>query len=215
MKQIDYIFDLIEKSDVTLIGYTHRVENIKDEIISKMPCYKLGEISSSFSLKAYMRDIKLNQILEDGEYFKYIVLDIGDIRIVDDNKLNPMGRVKLIERIISNIREDMYKLYNEVCGNDLGSDFDDPESHVEEKFETPYKLIVTTPLYRSSVEHDIKNFTGGSKPLYMSDFAFVIQEPKLLIKSNIKVIKNRHDVDIDNISLEGLKEYKYNEISNK
>jgi len=215
MDNINYIFDLIQKSDVTLIGYTYRVENIKDEIISKMPCYRLGEINSSFSFKAYMRDIKINQILDDLAYFKYIVLDIADVRVSsDDGVLNPLSRVKLIERLISNIRQD--KLCNEAFGNYLGSDFDDPESHVEEKFETPYKLIITTPLYKQpSNEHDIKSFTGGSKPLYMADFAFVIKEPKLLTKSNIKVIKNRHDYERDNISLDGLKEYKYNEISNK
>lgn len=207
MRQIDYIYDLIDKSDITLIGYTFKVERIKDELISKLPCFKLGEISSSFSLKAYMRDIKLDQILGEGEYFKWLVLDIGDITIPTDKDM--LGRAKIIERVISNIREDMYKLYRELSHNSLGSDFDDPESHIEEKYETPYKLIVTAPMYKSSSEHDINNFTGGSRPMYMSDFAFVIQEPKLFNKSTIKVIKNRHDIEMSNISLDGLKEYKY------
>lgn len=29
MKQIDYIYDLIDKSDITLIGYTYKVEKQK------------------------------------------------------------------------------------------------------------------------------------------------------------------------------------------
>lgn len=43
----------------------------------------------------------------------------------------------------------------------------------------------------------------------MSDLVFAIQEPKLFKKSTIKVIKNRHDIEVDNISLDDLKEYKY------
>lgn len=46
-----------------------------------------------------MRDIKLNQILEDDVvYFKYIVLDIDDVRL--DNKLNTINRVKIIKNSI-------------------------------------------------------------------------------------------------------------------
>lgn len=210
MKQIDYIYDLIDKSDVTLIGYTFKVERIKDELISKLPCFKLGEISSSFSFKAYMRDIKLGQILDDVKYFKYIILDISDIRTPNDsNKYDMMGKAKIIESVISTIRDDMYKMYNEMCNNDLGSDFDDPDNHIDVKYETPYKLIVTTPMYKSSPDHDINNFTGGSRPMYMSDFAFVIQEPKLFGEPVIKVIKNRHGIENSNISIDGLKEYKY------
>lgn len=143
MEDINYIYELISKSNVTLIGYTYKVERIKDEFISKLPCFKLGEISSSFSFKSYMRDIKLNQILEDVNYFKYIVLDIGDIKVDKD----PIYRVKMIKKIVSNIREDMYKIYT--------------DDDLDKKFEPPYRLIITTTMYKSPTEYDINNFTGG------------------------------------------------------
>lgn len=192
------IYDLIGKSDVTLIGYTYKVERIKDELISKIPCYKLGEISSSFSLKSIIRDIKLNQILEDEsfKYFKYIILDIGDVVNNDNKKLDTIGRNELVELITRNIRNEMMNLCGEV-----------------------YRLIITTPLNRSLINSSdplgVTNFTGGSKPLFMSDVAFIIQEPNIATNSTIKIIKNRHGIMRDSISLDGLKEYKYNEISNK
>jgi hypothetical protein len=178
---ISHIYETIDNSNITFIGYTYKVERIKDEFISKLPCVKLGEIDSSFSFKVYMRDSKINQILGDGYYFKYIVLNIADIRL--DNYIH---RSNLIKRIISDIREDMYKLYS------------------DEKFETAYKLIVTAP-----GDFDINNFTGGSGPLYMADFAFVIKVPKLFGEPSIKILKNRNGIDNNEVSLDNLTNYKY------
>lgn len=137
MKDISYIYEMIEKSDITLIGYTYKVEKIKDEFISKLPCIKLGEINSSFSIKSFLRDVKINQLLDNFEYFKYLVIDINDIRISENGDVS-MERTKIIKNIIETIRQDMYKSYPK--DDDLGSDFNDPDSHTPIEFETPYKL---------------------------------------------------------------------------
>lgn len=191
MKQIDYIYETIGKSDITLIGYTYKFERIKDEFIYKLPCVKLGEINSSFSIKSYLRDIKLNQVLDGGEYFKWLVLDIGDI-IIDPNDIS-IDRAKVIKRIV----EHMYKSY--------------PVSEI--KFETPYKLIITSPLHKSpsslNPSDQVYNFNGVNRTMYMVDFAFTINEPKLFGKPSIKVLKNRHGIDNNEVSLDNLTNYKY------
>jgi hypothetical protein len=65
MKTLNDLFDLVKQSDVTLIGYTFRDERIKDELISNFNYIDVGQIDSSFSLKSFLRDLKLNSILEN------------------------------------------------------------------------------------------------------------------------------------------------------
>jgi hypothetical protein len=180
--EIDYLFDLLKQSDVSLLGYTFKQERIKDEIISKLPHVVIKEVDSSFSFKSFLRDLKLQSILETGESVinpEYIVLDLNDIRYKDDL----IGRQRQIKNIIEKIREDMYS--------------------VSEK--PPYKLLILTTLYNSGKnidDSDIMNFSGGSHPIYMSDLALVMKE------NSIKVVKNRFgDTNID-ISYNKLK-YNY------
>jgi hypothetical protein len=54
----EYLFELINQSKITLLGYTFKEERIKDEIISKVSHYELPEINSSFSIISYIRDSK-------------------------------------------------------------------------------------------------------------------------------------------------------------
>jgi hypothetical protein len=56
MKDISYIFDLLKKSDVSLLGYRFKQERIKDEIISKLPHLVVPKIDSSFSFKSFLRE---------------------------------------------------------------------------------------------------------------------------------------------------------------
>jgi hypothetical protein len=64
------LFELIRKSDVTTIGYTFQNERIKDELISNFNYIDVGQINSSFSLRSFLRDLKLKSILETGEVVK-------------------------------------------------------------------------------------------------------------------------------------------------
>lgn len=189
MKDISYIFDLLKKSDVSLLGYRFKQERIKDEIISKLPHLVVPEIDSSFSFKSFLRDLKLESILENGESVKrpeYLVLDLNDIRFKSDD----LGsRQKQIGNIIQNIRQDLYSNFS------IGY----PQT-------PPYKLLILTSLYSSGKNIDdnsITNFSGGSQPIYMSDVVIVMGE------ESMKVIKNRFDHNDIDVSYNKLKDYNY------
>jgi len=184
MKDINYLFDLLKQSNVSLLGYTFRQERLKDEIISKLPHVVIPEIDSSFSFKSFLRDLKLKSILETGEIVnnpEYFVLDLNNIRSVESDII---GRQRQIKSIVNNIVVSSMSM-----------------SH-------SYKLLLLTTLYKSGTNtdnSDITNFSGGSQPIYMSDIAIVMKD------KSMKVIKNRFGNDGDDIliSFDKLKEYNY------
>ena len=189
MKDIDYLFDLLKQSHISLLGYRFKQERLKDEIISKLPHMVVPEIDSSFSFKSFLRDLKLQSILETGETVKnpeYLVLDLNEIRFKSDD----LGsRQNQIGTILNKIREDLYSNYSGVY----------PQT-------PPYKLLILTPLYSSGKNVDdvsITNFSGGSKPIYMSDISVVMQE------ESMKIIKNRFDHNDIDVSYDKLKDYNY------
>lgn len=189
MKNIEYFFELIQKSDISLLGYRFKQERLKDEIISKLPHLVVPEIDSSFSFKSFLRDLKLQSILETGNTVnnpEYLVLDLNEIIFKSDDL---GGRQNQIGNIINKIREDLYSNYSDVY----------PQT-------PPYKLLMLTSLYSSVKNVDdasITNFKGGSKPIYVSDVAIVMQE------ESMKVIKNRFDDNNIDISYNKLKDYNY------
>ena len=184
MKDIDYLFDLLKKSDFSLLGYRFKQERLKDEIISKIPHLVVPEIDSSFSFKSFLRDMKLESILETGNTVKnpeYLILDLNDIKFKSDDL---GGRQNQIGNILNKIREDMYS---------------GPENPT-------YKLLILTSLYSSGRNVDdtnITNFSGGSRPIYMSDVAIVMQD------ESMKIIKNRFDHNDIDVSYNKLKDYNY------
>ena len=141
------------------------------------------EIDSSFSFKSFLRDLKIQSILETGDTVnnpEYLVLDLNEIRFKSDDL---GGRQRQIKDIIIKIRGDMYS---------------GPE--------IPYKLLMLTSLYSSGMNSDdtnITNFSGGTSPIYMSDVAIVMQE------ESMKIIKNRFGDNNIDISYNKLKEYNY------
>ena len=193
--EIDYLFDLLKQSNVSLLGYTFKQERLKDEIISKLPHLVVPEIDSSFSFKSFLRDLKLKSILETGDTVnnpEYLVLDLNDIRFESDDL---GGRQNQIGNILNKIREDLYSNY--VNLNYSGVYPQTP----------PYKLLILTSLYSSGLKNvddaSITNFKGGSQPIYMSDVAIVMQE------ESMKVLKNRFDDNNIDISYNKLKDYNY------
>jgi len=222
MKSIQYLYELVDKSDVTVLGYTAKGERIMDEFISRLPHIKLGEVDSCFNFLTYLREIKLNQVLDDID-FRYIVLDIGSV--VRPRESNGMDFTKIIRKMVQDIRTDMFKAYNKMQEESLGLDFDDPVSHQKEIIETPYQLIITSPMYKSMDKFKTHNFSGGDSPLMMSDLAFVIQESSIkdkLIgkKPYISIMKNRYgmggteNVSLDEILLPLERESKLNKVLN-
>ena len=190
MKDIDYLFDLLKKSDFSLLGYRFKQERLKDEIISKLPHRVVPEIDSSFSFKSFLRDLRLESILETGESIKnpeYLVLDLNEIRFKSDD----LGsRQNQIGTILYKIREDLYSNYSGVY----------PQT-------PPYKLLMLTSLYSSGMKNvddvNITNFSGGSQPIYMSDVTIVMQD------ESMKIIKNRFDHNDIDVSYDKLKDYNY------
>ena len=190
MKDIDYLFDLLKRSDFSLLGYRFKQERLKDEIISKLPHRVVPEIDSSFSFKSFLRDLRLESILETGESIKnpeYLVLDLNEIRFKSDD----LGsRQNQIGTILYKIREDLYSNYSGVY----------PQT-------PPYKLLMLTSLYSSGMKNvddvNITNFSGGSQPIYMSDVTIVMQD------ESMKIIKNRFDRNDIDVSYDKLKDYNY------
>jgi hypothetical protein len=143
------------------------------------------EIDSSFSFKSFLRDLRLESILETGESVdipEYLVLDLNEIRFKSDG----LGsRQNQIGTILYKIREDLYSV---------------PEK-------PPYKLLMLTSLYSSGMKNvddvNITNFSGGSQPIYMSDVTIVMQD------ESMKIIKNRFDRNDIDVSYHKLKDYNY------
>jgi len=181
MKDISYIFELIQKSNISILGYGFKQERVKDDFISKLPHLVVPEINSSFSFKSFLRDLKLQSILETGDTVnnpEYIVLDLNNIKF-DPKDLG--SRQTQIKNIISE--------YSGFYPQTL-----------------PYKLLILTSLYSSGKNVDdssITNFSGGNQPIFMSDVAIVIQE------ESMKVIKNRFEHNDIDISYNKLKDYNY------
>ncbi len=177
MKSLNDLFDLVKQSDVTLIGYTFQDEKIKDELISNFNYIDVGQIDSSFSLKSFLRDLKLKSILETGvKKPDYILLDIGNIPIKNNDAL--YGRQIFIKTFVEDLGS---QIYTDCSGFPAKPQF---------------KIILTTSLYKSAVNtdgNDSNNFRGGSGPLYVSDLVFTISNDK------IKVIKNRFGMEGDEI----------------
>ena len=185
MEDISYFFNNLEKSDISLLGYTFKNERIKDEIISKIPHVEIKKIDSSFSFKNYLRDEKLKYLFEGSDMSdikvpKWFVLDINNIT----SKLL-INKVKLIKEVLNNIRRYMY---SDTYG-------------IEEPF---YKLLITCPLQKTTSDFDIHSFSGGNTPIWISDFVCAIND-----NNNLNVLKNRHDDNEKKISLGGLKDYTY------
>jgi hypothetical protein len=177
MEEIDYLYDLISKTETTLIGYRFSDERIKDEIISNLGGTKMIDLSSSFSMKSILRDIKIDQVLNEEEKIEYLLLDINDIRnsyIKQRNFTNEdINRAGIIKNTIYDIRDCLRDIRN-------GKDIND------------IKLILTCPLQSNGLNKDnnmIDSFMGGSTPLYLADLAMVITQQSG--DKVIKVIKNR------------------------
>lgn len=140
--------NLIEESTLTLIGYTFQDERIKDELISNFNYVEIKEIDSSFSFKSFLRNEKLNHILDSGKKFDYILLDLNNIKPTYDG-VYKWDKVGFIRNILEKLRERIW---------------------VEK---SDYGIIITSPLNRTSIGD--YNFVGGNQTLHMVDLALTIK----------------------------------------
>ena len=181
---IDTFYNLLNKSTISLLGYTFREERLKDELVSKIPHYKVLEINSSFNLKSLIRDIKLDSVISDSklEIPKFIVIDILDIRnyIYSSSQSN----------FNLNIQQNLFSMIKKI-----GFDF----------FETQFKLIFTSPMNKTIEDNNLEtmSFLGSNKTKYLADVVFSLHDNK------VKILKNRHSSEEMEINIKGLKDYEY------
>jgi hypothetical protein len=183
MKSIEYLYDLVGRSDFTTIGYTFQDEKLKDELISRLPNFRLKELSSSFSfnnirqeIKQKVRENRLDCLLDNTDEFidipnfDYLVVDLEDIPPSgkDDGDVS-MHRSIQLRNLLENLRSDSIK-------ND-------------------YKVIFTTVTYKTMTDDPMDQLKGGSYGMYMADLV-------LMIKDGIaKITKNRFGYNDETISL--------------
>ena len=148
MNSKEDLCSLIEESPLTLIGYTFKDERIKDELISNFNYVEIKEIDSS-SFKSFLRNEKLNQVLDSGKEFDYILLDLNNIRPTYDG-VSKWDKSSFIRNVLEKLRERIW-----VEG------------------EPQYKIIVTSPVHNGPND-DIGSFIGGNQPIYMSDLVVVL-----------------------------------------
>jgi len=159
MEDISYFYKLLEKSNISLLGYRFKYERIKDEIISKISYYEINKIDSSFSFKQFIRNQKLDELLNGNppKQANYLILDLGNLNFLN----NPLSRKKQIDDIIEILRKQMYS--------------DDVQN---------FKLLILSPTFCNSAKENIDSFTCGNSPIYISDFVTVIHEDSLEIIKN-------------------------------
>ena len=161
MKTSNELFNLVKQSDMTLIGYTFKDERIKDELISNFNYVEIKEIDSSFSFKSFLRNEKLNNILDSGKKFDYILLDLNNILPTAYDPSKVFNRVGFIRNVLERLRERIWT-----------------------EGKPQYKIIITSPVNKNLENDDIGSFIGGNQPIYMADLVIVLKE------NLAKVIKN-------------------------
>ena len=170
MKTSSELFNLVKQSDMTLIGYTFKDERIKDELISNFNYVEIKEIDSSFSFKSFLRNEKLNNILDSGKKFDYILLDLNNILPTAYDPSKVFNRVGFIRNVLERLRERIWT-----------------------EGKPQYKIIITSPVNKNLENDDIGSFIGGNQPIYMADLVIVLKE------NLAKVIKNRNGGEGDYI----------------
>ena len=184
--QIEDLFGWMDLSRFTVIGYDFRSEEIKDELISKLPSLKLEIVDSSFSLRAEIvretRERKADFLLEGKEYDipRFAVIDMTAFRLNMENYTQ-------MSRFAERIRRE-------------ATEMDMP-------------AIVIKPVNSSPGDGSDSISIGPNQLMYVADLAISITGDReyRTRSSRIKVLKNRyshHDQKM-NVSLEEAKDFKY------
>jgi hypothetical protein len=149
-------YELINKSRVTLIGYTFKDEKLKDELISPISYIDIGEVNSSFSIKSIIRDIKLDRILGfENRKITHILFDTNNIST--DIKLNGIDRYTKQKQIFEYLKQ----------------------VSVDENF----NIILVSSLNKNIVGNKT-TFIGGQTGLYISDVAITLDNSKINLIKN-------------------------------
>lgn len=149
------LYEMINQSDLTLIGYTYKDERIKDALLSQIKPIQVGKVKASFSIRQHIRDIKIDEVLSTSPFYngKLIHIDLNDIEF-DGGENYSLKRARSLRSFILELREQ--------CIN-IG-----------------YKALYQT----MSNDTKIHNFMGGSSPMYASDLIIKFESGDLKIIKN-------------------------------
>jgi len=168
MKSIEYLYDLVSKSNFTTIGYSSISEKIKDEFISKLPHLVITEeIDSSFSIRREIRNIRINSLLNEEKLVlpKYIVVDYKSISFP---RIDEMSRYVRIKETLENLRST--------------------------GVENNIKVIFTSPTYKTPEGSTIK---GGQRGIYIADLVLMIEDDSCnIMKNRFGSFLNKHNQTI-------------------
>ncbi len=166
---LNYLFTMFSQSDISIIGYDSISEDSKDKLLDKLNVFRLGKINEEFTIKSYIRDLKISSILENSSISlpnDIIHLDISDI--------------KLPNSLVIGSNPIFYRDFTTQLFNNSVS----------------YKLIITTQTY-NSINNSI-SFKGGSQILYSADFVITLKNKSAkVIKSRYDL--DNIDIDISDL----------------
>jgi hypothetical protein len=145
------LFNDIEKSKILLIGHDTRGEALKDWLINQIPH---SVICPNSDIKSFLRNERLDNILNDEEFTNAILLNIMDLKMPLDNP-NFFSRSQFI-------KEKFYSILDNINNR---------------------KLIIVTQIYKSPDGNDF-NFNGRSSYLYMSDLNITIRNNEIKVIKN-------------------------------
>jgi len=168
MENVEDLFNLINKSTITLVGYSFKDEMTKDELISNFNYVEIKEINSSFSIKPILRDIKIQSVLDKRKSPDFILIDTNNI-LYDSEKIG--SRRQSIHQLTEKLRGEVY--------SDIGEYPQKPK----------IKIIMTQPIHQVYEGEDIMKLTGGDSAVYASDLVVIVNNGK------IKLVKNRFGID--------------------
>lgn len=109
MHNINKFYNLLNTSKISLIGYSFEDKRLKDELLSKIPHIKVSDFDSSFNLKGFIRDSKIESLIDDNtSSFNFVVIDISDLKFSIKTQNNMINQLSILYKSIENITFQFY-----------------------------------------------------------------------------------------------------------
>jgi hypothetical protein len=157
MTSLSNIIEIIKELKITTIIYDTRGEVYKDLLLKKINYIELQPYVDNINIKQYIRDLKINSLLEDVLLSNRFLFDLSKIKYKNDDFLS---RPKVIRNVCQKLQEEIYNVQ--------------------------YGLILTAQGHNSINSIGDTNMTplGGNTPIFISDLVLSIQGDSLKIIKN-------------------------------
>lgn len=156
------IYKYLKLSRLSVLGYTYKYENLKNDIISNLNHIIIND-PNKHTIESLIRNDKINQVLNyDKENYEYLVVDFMNLKDAFVQKgQSPSSYFDNVKFKKSQI-DRLVKL--------AGS---------------KYKVLVTCQMYNTPTQQSIQKIAVGNDLLYSSELVFTVGE-------KIEIIKNRY-----------------------